>query len=248
MSLHTLYYPSHVLGNLSTQRTLYKARINPVLAVPPYSVILQTDESDNKPDSKKISGSVSINSRNFLLMQDDTVGIIGGVSADSTLNFVKKLVKLSSEGEEDGLPFVLCSDPALNKDLLSHERNSFSFTRKNAILELDQTAIVENLRHKRIFLERSGARCIVMPCHISHSWHDEVSMGCSVPVLHMGKCVAEELKEAKLRPLEAGSPLRIGVLATNATLRAGFYQDKLQKEVIQHVKIMIFHSVSAKLI
>ncbi|XP_050884406.1 uncharacterized protein LOC127087551 isoform X2 [Lathyrus oleraceus] len=40
----------------------------------------------------------------------------------------------------------------------------------------------------------------------------------------------KELKEAKLKPLEAGSPLRIGVLATNATLAAGFYKEKLQNE------------------
>ncbi|GKC69387.1 probable amino-acid racemase [Tanacetum coccineum] len=38
--------------------------------------------------------------------------------------------------------------------------------------------------------------------------------------------------EAKLKPIEAGSPVRIGVLATNAILNAGFYQDKLQKEVV----------------
>ncbi|KAJ6427317.1 hypothetical protein OIU84_022833 [Salix udensis] len=70
---------------------------------------------------------------------------------------------------------------------------------------LDHSAIVENLRCKRLFLEKSGVRCIVMPCHISHSWHNEVSKGCSVPFLHMGECVAMELKEAKLKPLEAGS-------------------------------------------
>ncbi|KAF5954582.1 hypothetical protein HYC85_007438 [Camellia sinensis] len=69
-----------------------------------------------------------------------------------------------------------------------------------------------------------------MPCHISHSWHDEVSRGSSVPFLHMGECVAKELKEAKLRPLEAGSSLQIGVLATDAILKAGFYQEKLQNE------------------
>ncbi|MFS7971077.1 putative aspartate racemase [Helianthus anomalus] len=66
-----------------------------------------------------------------------------------------------------------------------------------------------------------------MPCHLLHSWYEEVSKGCSVPMLHMGECVANKLKEAKLKPLEAGSPLRIAVLATDS---GGFYQDKLQKE------------------
>ncbi|KAL0397093.1 UNVERIFIED_CONTAM: hypothetical protein Scaly_0157700 [Sesamum calycinum] len=70
-----------------------------------------------------------------------------------------------------------------------------------------------------------------MPCQILHSWHNEVEDGCSVPLLHMGKCVAKELKEEKFRPIEAGSPIRIGVLATNATLAASVYQDKLEHEL-----------------
>ncbi|PKI48511.1 hypothetical protein CRG98_031133 [Punica granatum] len=69
-----------------------------------------------------------------------------------------------------------------------------------------------------------------MPCHISHSWHNEVSEGSSVPFLHMADCVAKELKDTKMKPLEAGSPLRIGLLATDAILSAGFYQEKLQNE------------------
>jgi aspartate/glutamate racemase len=121
----------------------------------------------------------------------------------------------------------------LNKEVLSHERNSCPCPRRhNEKSPSDHSAIAENLQNKRVFLEKSGVQCIVMPCHILHSWHDEVSKGCSVPFLHMGECVARELKEAKLKPLEAGSPLRIGLLASNATLAAGSYQEKLQNEVI----------------
>ncbi|KAJ0074767.1 hypothetical protein Patl1_34463 [Pistacia atlantica] len=139
--------------------------------------------------------------------QAKTVGIIGGVSVNSTLNFLTKLIQLS--GQENSIPFVLCSDPVLNKELLLYERNSLPFVNgKSGCAQADPTSIVENLRSKRVFLEKSGARCIVMPCHLSHTWHDEVSSGCSVPFLHVSECVAKELKEAKLKPLEAGSPLR----------------------------------------
>ncbi|KAJ6715140.1 ASPARTATE-GLUTAMATE RACEMASE FAMILY [Salix viminalis] len=192
---------------------------------------VNTDESGKFPNSKKGSGLTGRDSSDSLLSQANAVGIIGGISVISASNFLKKLVQGSSQEGNDCIPFVLCSNPILNKELLSHERNSFpSLSRQNESFPLDHSAVVENLRSKRLFLEKSGARCIVMPCHISHSWHDEVSKGCSVPFLHMGKCVAMELKEAKLKPLEAGSPLRIGLLATNATLTAGFYQEKLQSE------------------
>lgn len=236
MSFHSLNYPPHRLGSTITHTTLYKTRLNPVHAIPPSPILLQTDESGKHPESKKGSSSspasTSNASGNSLLGRANTVGIIGGMSVGSTLNFFRKLVQRSSN-DESSIPFVLCSDPVLNKDLLLHERSFLpSLRSKNECTQLDPTPIVENLRSKRVFLENSGARCIVMPCHISHSWHEEISNGCSVPFFHMGECVAKQLKEAKLRPLEAGSPLRIGVLATSATLTAGFYQEKLQNEVI----------------
>ncbi|CAI9767215.1 unnamed protein product [Fraxinus pennsylvanica] len=186
------------------------------------SIIPQAEESSNSPDCKRNSFS------NKSTRNSNAVGIIGGVMVDSTLNFVKKL---TLQDEENGLPFVLCSDPILSKELLDLERSSCRFlSGKNEYARIDQSSIIQNLRQKRMFLEKSGVSCIVMPCHISHCWHDEVAEGCTVPFLHMGECVAKELKEAKLRPLEAGSSPRIGVLTTNATLTARFYQEKLQTE------------------
>ncbi|KAH6758756.1 aspartate-glutamate racemase family [Perilla frutescens var. frutescens] len=177
------------------------------------------------------------------------IGIIGGISTDSSLNFAKKLKKLQAaeEGSSLSLPFILCSDPALSKELSSFDRSSSPFfSAKNGRAAADCSSIVENLRRKRAFLEKSGVCCVVMPCHISHSWHDQIEEGCSVPFLHVGECVANELKEAKLRPLEAGSPLRIGVLATNEALVPAIYQQKLEKEGFEVVlldKATVEHTV-----
>ncbi|OWM81826.1 uncharacterized protein LOC116215643 [Punica granatum] len=214
-----------------------RARLNPVQAIPPSSVILHTDESDNLPEAKKRSGPGSASKScdatgNSLLSQSNTIGIIGGASVDSTLSFVQKLTQRSSKDGECSLPFVLCSDPVLSKELLLHEIRSFPLisTSRPERPNSDPKLVVETLTSKQAFLEKSGARCIVMPCHISHSWHNEVSEGSSVPFLHMADCVAKELKDTKMKPLEAGSPLRIGLLATDAILSAGFYQEKLQNE------------------
>ncbi|XP_057454202.1 uncharacterized protein LOC130745826 isoform X2 [Lotus japonicus] len=166
-----------------------------------------------------------------LVTLPNSVGVIGGVSVNATLKFLRKLVEFSSEDGGNAPPFVICSDPLLSKELLSYERSYLvSSTSEVEGLKLDTSSIVQSLMSKRGFLECSGARCVVMPCHVSHSWYEEVSKGCSVPFLHMAECVARRLKDAKLKPLEAGNPLRIGVLATNATLAAGFYQEKLQNE------------------
>ncbi|KAF5749657.1 hypothetical protein HS088_TW04G01630 [Tripterygium wilfordii] len=235
VSFHALNCPPAVLGNANRKMSPYRRRPNPPGAVHISSVLVQTDESDNFSKSKKNLGSVRSLKRCQApfspLKQANTVGIIGGVSVWSTLVFLEKLVWWSSRDDKESLPFTVCSDPVLHKEISPHSHSSFQFLNgKAALVGLNHGLIVENLLHKRRFLEQSGARCIVMPCHISHAWHGKVSEGCSVPFFHVGDCVARELKEAKLKPLEAGSDVRIGLLAADATLAAGFYQEKLQSQ------------------
>lgn len=236
----SLSYPSQTSLCFVTNpcpRYLCKPRLWQLQATPPSSLILNADESgkfSKKLDSSNlVSGKVEESGAPFPT-QGSSVGIIGGLSVDATLNFLSKLVELSSEDgrrTSSNIPFVLCSDPVLNKELLSYERSCFVASKGESLKPDCYSQIVQSLRSKRVFLENSGAGCIVMPCNVSHSWYEQVSKGCSVTFLHMAECVAKELKEAKLKPLEAGSPLRIGVLATNATLAAGFYKEKLQNEV-----------------
>ncbi|KAF6152717.1 hypothetical protein GIB67_021377 [Kingdonia uniflora] len=237
-------FPTHLIGSLSKHKIYYKNR--PVFHP---SILLQTNGIDNLPGSGVCSASAVLNSQStsLLLRQVNTIGIIGGRSSLSTLSFLEKVVQSSSNDGEDSLPFVVCNDPILNKELLFFERSYFPYhNTKNARTQFDSTPVVESLRQKRDFLEQAGARCIVMPCHISHAWHDEISHGSSVNFLHVGECVAKELKEAKLKPLEAGSNLRIGILATDATLGAGFYQEKLRSqgfEVVLPDKATMEHTV-----
>lgn len=235
MSLQTPNCPPFFLSTVYINKTLSRTR--PILSavVQSSSLLGQSNESGSLHESRKFPGSAAASllrskSPDSLLNQANTIGIIGGVSVSSTLNFLGKLVCYSARDAEECPPFVVCNDPALNEELFHASVHSL----KSKTVQLDHIrgAVSQNLRHKRAFLEQAGARCIVMPCHISHAWHGDVSEGCSIPFLHVGECVAKELKEAKLKPLEAGSGVRIGVLATDAALSAGFYQDKLQNQVL----------------
>ncbi|GAB4850094.1 hypothetical protein Ancab_029393 [Ancistrocladus abbreviatus] len=255
MSFPTLKYPSHFLGKIC-----YKPGAQcggrllvPPLAATPTSVLLQTSESDNSPDSNRssvansnIDLASSASDSSMLDQANGVVGILGGVSVNSTVSFLQKLVHWSSKDGKDCPPFVLCSESPLKKEILFHGNPFPSVSCRNETARVDLTPTVANLGHRRAFLEQGGARCIVMPCNVLHSWHDEISKGCSVPFLHMGECVVKELKEAKLKPLEAGSPLRIGLLATNATVTSGFYQEKLQNEGFEVVlpdKATVEHTI-----
>ncbi|XP_057486460.1 uncharacterized protein LOC130772563 [Actinidia eriantha] len=246
---YSLNCPPIVSGIVYKNRTYFRPRFSPSMAIQISSVLLQSDEGGKLPESKKISGPSTAFARcmtsNPLLSQANTIGIIGGVSVFSTLIFLEKLVWWSSRDGEECVPFVVCSDPGMSREFPFC--SSYPPVNGNHSQFLSNSEIaVENLRHKREFLERSGAGCIVMPCHVSHTWLVEVSEGCSVPFLDVGDCVARELNEAKMKPLEAGSDVRIGVLASDATLVAGFYQEKLQSqgfEVVLPDKATMEHTV-----
>ena len=237
MSFHTQNRPSLLLGVLSENRAQSRTKSGSSVAVQVSSVLQTNGKGGNG------NGNLSDQSKNgmalkkrqvpkFVLSQPNTVGIIGGASVYSSLLFLEKLVWWSLKDGGDCPPFVVCSDTTQYKEL--PVRSLFqSLKRKSTEIKYSSSswAIIDSLCQKRAFLENSGAQCIVMPCHLSHAWHEQISQDCSLSFLHVGECVARELREAKMKPLEAGSNVRIGVLAADATLIAGFYQQKLRNQV-----------------
>ncbi|XP_023516201.1 uncharacterized protein LOC111780131 isoform X3 [Cucurbita pepo subsp. pepo] len=216
MSFYALNCPAGVRRNANESIFRFRRRLNLYLSVQIFSVI-QTDENDNLAASKKMSSSGKSLSKTRtlkpLLVQPNTVGVIGGVSVFSTLLFMEKLVWWSRKDGEESIPFVVCSDPVLDKGIPHSD-----------------AMIIENLKQKTAFLEQSGARCLITPCHLSHRWLGDTSESCKLPFLHVGDCVARELNKAKLKQLEAGSNVRIGLLATDTATLTGFYHERLQKQ------------------
>lgn len=72
-------------------------------------------------------------------------------------------------------------------------------------------------------LERAGATVIAIPCNTAHRWHAALQARTSATVLHIVDAVAECL----IRRGRTGGP--VGLLATDGTLRAGVYQDRLAR-------------------
>jgi aspartate racemase len=70
-------------------------------------------------------------------------------------------------------------------------------------------------------LEQAGARCVVIPCHTAHHWYAELAAATTLPILHIVDAVLAELVR------RGAPPGPLGLLATAATLRAGFHQERL---------------------
>lgn len=242
VSFSSLNYPLRILNDVNKHKNKPSTRSSPPIP-PPASTVpisshpVKTDEPKNSSETQKahscLSGSCPA------VNQENTVGIIGGVSVLSTLIFLEKLIWWSSRDGES-VPFIVCSDPMLRQQTYKPSMkvtstsccsSSYSCDSKKYIFsEVDQTPVVDHFRRQRMFLEEGGARCIVMPCHVSHVWYGEISQGCKLPFLHVADCVARELKEARFKPLEAGCGVKIGVIVTDGAPVAGVYQEKLQNE------------------
>lgn len=221
ISCGSIYSPVHFPKVFHRHRTFIKSR-------PSCSVTNSSPSSllfNNNCTNGKVAGSKNPETTSRGALEDaplefpnNTVGIIGGVSTGCTLHFLQKLVDLSSQDGGDAIPFIVCSDPIFNINNLPDSRSQSKL-------------IVEKLKERRMFLEKCGACCIVMPCHSLQAWHEEIGTDSSVPFLRISDYVAKELKEASLKPVEAGSNVRIGLLSSDSNICTKFYQDKLQNEV-----------------
>ncbi|TYK29691.1 Amino-acid racemase isoform 2 [Cucumis melo var. makuwa] len=231
MHFYAPIFPAPVRRNANEGITRFRRRINLYSSVQISSVV-QTDANDNLPRSKKISSLGKSLSKTRtpkpLLVQPNTVGVIGGVSVFSTLLFLEKLVWWSLKDGQESIPFVVCSEPALGKGI-PPVTSLCTFSTDSSQYGHSDAPIIENLNRKRAFLELSGARCLITPCHLTHRWLSDTSESCKLPFLHVGDCVARELKEATLKPLEGGRNVRIGLLATDTTV-TGIYYERLQNQ------------------
>ncbi len=137
------------------------------------------------------------------------LGVLGGMGPAATVDLMAKLIRLNPAGrDQDHLPLVVISDPRVPDRVgpILHGRGPSPLP-----------AMLAGLRA----LERAGASAIAIPCHTAHHWYRELAAATALPVLSIVDAVLAELRRLEL----AHGPL--GLLATQATLQAGLYQERL---------------------
>lgn len=139
-----------------------------------------------------------------------TIGLIGGMSWESTAVYYRLLNELVRE-RLGGLHSARC--------LLY----SFDF----ADIEPHQAAgdwaaaarlMVEAARR----LERGGAECLVICTNTMHRMADEVAAAVAIPLVHIADATARAARRAGIG--------RVGLLATRYTMEQDFYKGRLARE------------------
>ena len=92
---------------------------------------------------------------------DKTVGVMGGMGPDATVDFMAKVIALNPSGrDQDHVHMIVDQDPTVPN-------------RRDAI-EGDRTAVTDHLAQMAVRLERAGADFLVMVCNTAHVFLDGV--------------------------------------------------------------------------
>ncbi len=136
------------------------------------------------------------------------LGVLGGMGPLATADFLRKLVeKTDAATDQDHIPVLLygdCTTPDRTANIVG--------TGPSPLPQL-----LDGIR----FLNAAGVTAICIPCNSAHRWYDEMQAESGVPILHIVRASALQVrhKNAVARS--------IGILSTFGTHRMGMYRETL---------------------
>ena len=139
-----------------------------------------------------------------------TIGLIGGMSWESSLEYYRLINQLTKQ-KLGGLHSAKCI------------LYSFDFSE---IEQLQSKADWSTLTNKMLSaakrLEQSGAECLVICTNTMHLMADEIQQNCAIPLLHIVDAVAEKILLSGLRT--------VGLLGTRFMMERDFYKRRLKEK------------------
>jgi aspartate racemase len=137
------------------------------------------------------------------------LGVLGGMGPMAGAVFMERLTAMTEvQYDQQHIPAVLWSDPRVPD-------------RTEAKLHGGEDPLPWLLNGIQQ-LERAGARAIAIPCNSAHMWYDQMASATRLPILHIVKVTIDDLQN---RGVRQG---KIGVMATDGTLKTAMYQQELE--------------------
>ena len=137
------------------------------------------------------------------------IGILGGMGTQAGLDFCIKLAKLNKGKTDQQYPlFVLYN----KSNIPGRPENLHKYNK-----------VLKSLLSGCKFLEKSKCKFIVIPCNTAHYWFDDLQKKTNIPIISMPK----EVYLHSIKTCKKNS--RIGILATEGTLKTGIYNKFFDK-------------------
>lgn len=141
-------------------------------------------------------------------MTTNFLGVLGGMGPLATADFLRKLAKKTpADTDQQHIPVLLygdCTTPDRTANVVGQGPSPLPY-------------LLAGIR----FLNDQGARTICIPCNSAHCWYDDMQAASDVPVLHIVKASAAQVRTKN------PAAKRVGVLSTLGTHRMGIYRSTL---------------------
>ena len=137
------------------------------------------------------------------------LGVLGGMGPQATNTFYQFIIdRTDARTDQEHVNALILSDSQMPD-------------RTRAILSGDTDEVFRRLCEDAKLLEKAGCTVLAVPCNTSHYFLDRVQQQVGIPILHMIRETAGELRaQGRRRP---------GILATDGTVRMGLYQKEFAR-------------------
>ncbi len=137
------------------------------------------------------------------------IGILGGMGTQAGLDFCNKLAILNRGKIDQKYPLFILYNKS---NIPGRPENLHKYNK-----------VLKSLNKGCKLLQKNKCKFIVIPCNTAHYWYDDLQKKSKIPIISMPK---EVFLHAK-RKCKKNS--RIGILATEATLKTGVYNKFFDK-------------------
>lgn len=146
-------------------------------------------------------------------MSKKKIGILGGTSPQSTLDYYKHIINSYIEQFNDhAYPEIIIYSVNFQKYIDWQKTN-------------DWDKIADDMAEVIRQLEKVGADFALIAANTLHKVFDKVVKKVNIPLLSIVECVAKEAKKLNIK--------KIGLLGTRLTMTESFYPDRLAKDGIE---------------
>lgn len=141
-----------------------------------------------------------------------SIGIIGGMGPMATVDLFRRIVMgTPAQSDREHIRIFIDNNTAIPD-------------RTQALLHGGEDPVPEMV-NSAIRLEAMGADFLIMPCNTAHAFYDRLLPFVHVPILHM---IRETLEDTRRRSIP-----KVGLLATDGTIRTRVYHDVFEQAGIE---------------
>lgn len=144
------------------------------------------------------------------------LGVLGGMGPLATQLFYKMIIQMTNAKSDQ---------EHINMIILNHATIP---DRTTAILQGNTDLVFEKLLEDVRVLEKAGATCIAIPCNTSHYFMPMLQKEVKLPIINMIEETVKFISHERVAR-------RVGILATDGTIKTELYQKKCKEMCLEPV-------------